>query len=54
MTKDEAALLHTVVTQPLVHGSVFTIPAELDKGAITAAPVPLSLPGRASSVHHLL
>jgi hypothetical protein len=51
MTKYEAGLLHTVVTQPLGHGTVFTIPAELDKGAITAAP---ALPARASSVHHLL
>ena len=41
ITKDEAALLHTVVTQPLDHGTVFTIPAELDKGDITAAPAPL-------------
>jgi hypothetical protein len=39
MTEDEAAVLHTVVTQPFAPTALFTIPAESDKG-ITAAPVP--------------
>jgi hypothetical protein len=39
LTKDEAAVLHTVVTQPF-GPMALCLPAQSDKGTITAAPAP--------------